>query len=69
VILQSVGIVFFGGNRKSPGRFAINPKRPGPGMKKADRISRKNFLENCLLFSIFYCLRGRGSAEIGEKYF
>ena len=32
------------GNRKSPGRFAINPKRPGPDMKKADRISRKKFL-------------------------
>ena len=27
-------------------------------MKKADRISEKQYLENCLLLSIFCCLRG-----------
>ena len=61
--------LFFGRNRKSPGRFAIIPKRPGPDMKKADRISKNNFFENCLLLSIFCCLCGRGSTEIGEKIF
>jgi hypothetical protein len=53
VLLQSVGIVFFGGNRKSPGRFAINPKRPGPDMKKADRISRIISLKTVCCFQYF----------------
>lgn len=66
--LQSFGVISCG-NRKSPGRFErINPKQPGPDMKKS-RPTFKRFLKICLLFSLFCCLWGEKKIRKPGKIF
>ncbi|MBQ6432002.1 MAG: hypothetical protein IJJ99_09045 [Oscillospiraceae bacterium] len=66
--LQSFGVISCG-NRKSPGRFErINPKQPGPDMKKS-RPTFKRFLKICLLFSLFCCLWGEKKIRKPGKNF
>ena len=61
--------LFFGRNRKSPGRFAIIPKRPGPDMKKADRISRIISLKTVCCFQYFVVSVGGVPPKSVKKFF